>query len=188
MDDPYGVDLAVDATFDLRATPAGDLAIVAGPDNCAQALFLRLSTPHGQLSLHPDYGSNVPDQVGAKRDLAALVSTVNTDLQAVVADDVRFATANVGSVRSPATVGAPATTSLITATAELLGGEQLNIDDLSAPAGQVIDQQTADLLDLGFDPGTDSDYFAQPDEIDGLADLDTVASQTGDLPSTSTGG
>jgi phage gp46-like protein len=55
---------------DLETVTAGtgqvDLALLAGADNIAQALLLRMLTPYGELAGlgHPDYGSRLYELIG----------------------------------------------------------------------------------------------------------------------------
>jgi phage baseplate assembly protein W len=81
MDDPFGIDLAV-AVADHRDTAAVDLRIVtgddgltdcdrvAGRDNLAQAIRMRLATARGELAHlgHPRYGSRLHLLIGRRLD------------------------------------------------------------------------------------------------------------------------
>jgi hypothetical protein len=51
--DPYGTDLLLTDDGDFSVTPSGQLALLSGPLNCAQALTMRLKTAPGELALQP---------------------------------------------------------------------------------------------------------------------------------------
>jgi phage baseplate assembly protein W len=50
--------------LDFSATASGDLDIKTYKDNLSQALWHRLSTKKGELSRHPEYGSEIHEIVG----------------------------------------------------------------------------------------------------------------------------
>ena len=60
-----GRDILVDADGDLVISPIKDLAQVRYSDNLKQAIVNRLRTQKGELALHPDYGSRLPELVGS---------------------------------------------------------------------------------------------------------------------------
>jgi phage baseplate assembly protein W len=76
-----------------------DLALASGLDNLRQAIEIRLLTPKGELAAlgHPDYGSRLPDLIGApntetNRNLAKLyvIEALKQEprIQRIVAVDV----------------------------------------------------------------------------------------------------
>jgi len=183
--DPYGIDLAIDAGGDLKVTHSGSLGAVAGGDNCAQALFLRLATSQGDLAMHPDYGSQLPSLVGSKMSVAGIANAVNSELQTLLATDPRFASANVVQVQTPATTGM-VESSQLGVQARLSGGENLTLDNVSDPAPSDISLPAA--IDpnvdptLTYDPTIEQQIFADQSELDTLNDLNTLASLVSDLP------
>lgn len=91
-DDGYRADVALDDRGDLVITGAGDLAVIDGPRNAAQALLWRLRTQRGELPLHPAYGSLLAQRlVGIKVDLALTRAQAALELREMVAADARFA-------------------------------------------------------------------------------------------------
>ena len=54
-----GTDLKVNADFDLVLTSSGDLELVAGAENMAQATILKLSYEPGEIMKHPEIGSGI---------------------------------------------------------------------------------------------------------------------------------
>jgi phage baseplate assembly protein W len=52
-----------------RSRLVRDFVTVSGRDNLAQAVAMRLLTPRGELAAlaHPDYGSRLPELIGAQR-------------------------------------------------------------------------------------------------------------------------
>lgn len=183
--DPYGVDVALDATGDLRVTPSGSLALVGGPDNMAQAVFMRLETPQGDLPLHPEYGSQLARRaIGAKMQPGGLAAQLNSELQTLLATDPRFVTAQVVQVQQPAQPGAQDTIQL-GVQATLVGGEQLTVNpsdptpaDVSVP--QIIDPSTDPTL--LYDPTVEQEFFADQPEIDTLDDLNQLQAIVNDTP------
>lgn len=61
--DLYGTDLDLTGG-DLSATASGDLALLAGVPNLAQALSHRLDTEPGELLFHRDYGCRIHELKG----------------------------------------------------------------------------------------------------------------------------
>ncbi|MCP4334942.1 MAG: GPW/gp25 family protein [Gammaproteobacteria bacterium] len=55
--------------FGGRSRRTRDFVTVSGRDNLAQAVIVRLLTPRGELTAlaHPDYGSRLPELIGAQR-------------------------------------------------------------------------------------------------------------------------
>lgn len=64
LEKSLGVDLKIDKNFDLVLASSGDLEVVAGADNMAQATILHLSYEPGDVMLYPQLGSGI--QVGKK--------------------------------------------------------------------------------------------------------------------------
>jgi len=52
-----------------RSLKTRDFTLVADRDNLAQAVIVRLLTPRGELTAlaHPDFGSRLPELIGAQR-------------------------------------------------------------------------------------------------------------------------
>jgi len=75
----YGVDLMLDADYDLIINSSEDVKLVAGSQNVGQALFLKLYYELGSLKRHPEIGTNLT--IGTKtRDLRKVISQVRTSL------------------------------------------------------------------------------------------------------------
>ena len=85
-----GVDLELNADGDLKMSNLKDLKLVAGVNNAAQALSLKLNIEKGSLPYHPSIGTQL--QIGEKtKDAFQIKTTVlNSILQ-----DPRFASARV---------------------------------------------------------------------------------------------
>jgi phage baseplate assembly protein W len=185
--DPYGVDLAIDPSGDLRVTASGSLGMVAGPDNCAQAVFLRLKTSVGELALHPNYGSQMDDLVGSKQNPAGLLAAMNSDLRSIVSDDPRFVTAKIIQVQAPAVSGQVGSTQL-GVQAQLFGGERVTLENTSDPSPSDVTLPTPSdpSLDptLTWDPTSEREFFADGSELDTLNNLNTVQSMIDDYPPT----
>lgn len=62
--DLYGVDFAFDENGDLKVSPGGRVATIAGPANVREAIIRRLGTARGEMFNHPEYGSGLPDLWG----------------------------------------------------------------------------------------------------------------------------
>lgn len=186
--DPYGIDLAIDATGDLRVTASGSVGLVSGPYNCAQAVSLRMRTTPGELPLHPEYGSSLPALIGAKLQVGGIVQHANADLQTMLAEDPRFVTAAITTVAKPATTFSPESVAL-SATAKLVGGESLTLDNVSdpSPSDVSLPQLTDPSIDptLTFDPLTEQEFFADTPELDSLNDINQVTSIVNDTPNAS---
>jgi hypothetical protein len=85
-----GVDLKINTDGDLEMSNLKDLKLVAGAQNAAQALRLKLEINQGSLPFHPAIGSNL--QVGEKtKDAFAIKTSV---LSSILADP-RFESARV---------------------------------------------------------------------------------------------
>lgn len=54
-----GVDLKLNEDFDLSLTASGDLDVVAGTDNLAQAVLLKLSYEKGEVIRYPNLGAGI---------------------------------------------------------------------------------------------------------------------------------
>lgn len=59
-----GVDLKLNQDGDLELNNLNDITVVAGIQNAAQAIFIRLSLEPGSLLYHPEIGTDL--QVGEK--------------------------------------------------------------------------------------------------------------------------
>lgn len=59
LEKSLGTDLKINSDFDLVLTSSGDLELVAGADNMAQAVLLKLSYEPGEVMRHPQLGSGV---------------------------------------------------------------------------------------------------------------------------------
>lgn len=172
--DPYGTDVLLTNDGDFSVTPAGQLALVTGPLNPAQALVNRLRVRAGELPLHPDFGNALaPSIVGTKAiDPTLVVSKVNTELRQVMESDQRFLRAeNIVATQDPD----DPTRTAVYVELVLAGGDRLTTTDVTdapdladfetAPevADSLTDVQISDLL------GTDN-----PDGDDELPDLDEL--------------
>jgi phage baseplate assembly protein W len=60
-----GTDLVLDAEGNIVFAPGGDLASVVGVDNIAQAITSRIMTEVGDLTLHPEYGTEMQELIGS---------------------------------------------------------------------------------------------------------------------------
>lgn len=187
--DPYGIDLAFDPTGDLRVTHSGALGLVAGTDNAAQAIFLRLKTPQGDLALHPDYGSQLAGRlIGAKMNVVGVANQLNSELQSLPADDPRFTSAQISQIQQPASTGS--TDSMqIAVQAQLAGGETLTLDNTSDPTTSDVSlpgpiDSTVDPT-ITFDPTIETEFFADQPELDALNDINAQQSMIDDTPGAS---
>lgn len=59
LEKSLGVDLKIDADFDLILTSSGDLEITAGADNMGQAVIIKLSYEPGELIRYPELGAGI---------------------------------------------------------------------------------------------------------------------------------
>lgn len=106
-----GVDLKINQDGDLELNNVNDIDLVAGVQNAAQAVFIRLSLEIGSLLYHPELGTDL--QVGGKTKDAlsikvqilrsitsdARFDNVNTTVKViddVVLTDLRVSLANTG--------------------------------------------------------------------------------------------
>lgn len=65
LPDPFAVQSLGEIANDLAITSKGDLKIVTGTPNLAQALTHRITTDKGELVGHPSYGSIIPQMIGS---------------------------------------------------------------------------------------------------------------------------
>lgn len=106
-----GVDLKINQDGDLELNNLNDIKLVAGVQNAAQAIFLRLSLEPGSLLYHPEIGTDL--QVGGKTKDAfkikvQILKSITSDsrfdavettvriLGDVVLTDLRVSLANTG--------------------------------------------------------------------------------------------
>ena len=85
-----GVDLKLSPDGDLEMSNLKDLKLVAGVDNAAQALRLKLEIERGSLPYHPNIGSSL--QIGDKTKDAFLIKT---SVLTSILTDPRFVSARV---------------------------------------------------------------------------------------------
>lgn len=64
LEKSLGVDLKINQDGDLELNNLNDIKLVAGVQNAAQAIFIRLSLEVGSLLYHPELGTDL--QVGSK--------------------------------------------------------------------------------------------------------------------------
>lgn len=173
--DDYGTDVLLTDAGDLSVTPAGQLALLSGPLNCAQALSMRLRTAPGELPLQQEYGNALPAQIiGTKsHDPSLVVSKVNIELRQIIQDDGRFLKAErIATVTDPA----DPTRTAVYVEVVLAAGDRLSVDDVTdTPPLTAFDANPglADELDpdelaelLGEDPAE------LEDDVPELADFD----------------
>lgn len=122
--DPYGIDVRLGDDGDLVVDRAGGLVFVGGAENVAHALTLRLKTAPGDLALHPDYGSTLPELVGAKQDPGIVEAQARGIGRAIVEEDRRFL--GIGKVQ--ATRLGPGATA-VRMEVQLSDGTRLNVAD-----------------------------------------------------------
>src|SRR5262245_11153413 len=87
----FGADLAIApamGAFDLKATPAGDLALASGAGNIRQALILRLLVRRGELAPlgWPDYGSRLHELIGEPNNQRTHIRLMGYARAAIEAD------------------------------------------------------------------------------------------------------
>lgn len=170
-DDGYGTDVALGPNGDFIITPAGDVASLNGPLNCAQAMLNRLRTTPGELPLHPAYGSTVADLIGSKLlDESLAAAHVTNDLRTLVNADRRFSSAQASVLRGDANGGSET----IKVEVGLGGGEQLTLDSIDALSDVSLDE-----LDVSAPP-TLTDLTADLDPA--LTGLEALVDPDSDLP------
>jgi hypothetical protein len=64
LEKSLGVDLKINKDGDLELNNLNDIKLIAGVDNAAQAIFLKLNLEPGSLLYHPEIGTDL--QVGSK--------------------------------------------------------------------------------------------------------------------------
>lgn len=77
-----------DDIFQLQANNHGDLAIVSGLDNLKQAIVNRLLTAKGSLEGHPNFGSEIEENLGLKTNNQ--LEIVNNDISRAILSDGRI--------------------------------------------------------------------------------------------------
>ena len=82
----FEIDIALDADGQLQADETGDLAVVSGVANLAQALENRVSTDNGELIWHREYGTKVRLLLGAMNGPNAGLLAAQYDTAAVLLD------------------------------------------------------------------------------------------------------
>lgn len=85
-----GVDLAIDSSGDLQLSNLKDFKLVAGVNNAAQALRLKLEIERGSLPYHPTLGTNLQIGEKTKNAFEIKISVLNSILL-----DPRFSSARV---------------------------------------------------------------------------------------------
>jgi hypothetical protein len=138
--DPYGIDLAIDATGDVIVTPSGAIATVDGPQNCVQALVARMLTGPGELTQHPEYGSTFKELVGSKFSLPIIQGAAANEVRQIVDEDPRFLAGQ--NITAEPIAGAP-TSARVSLELLLTGGDSLVVTDLAGPGVEVTDTPTA---------------------------------------------
>jgi hypothetical protein len=64
LEKSLGTDLKLNEDFDLSISNSGDLEVISGSDNMAQAVVLKLSYEQGEVMRHPELGAGL--RVGTK--------------------------------------------------------------------------------------------------------------------------
>ena len=59
LEKSLGVDFKIDKNFDLVLSSSGDLELIGGADNMAQAVMLKLSYEPGEVMLYPQLGAGI---------------------------------------------------------------------------------------------------------------------------------
>ena len=85
-----GVDLELNADGDIKMSNLKDFKLVAGVNNAAQALRLKLEVEKGSLPYHPGIGTDLQIGEKTKNAFALKLSILNSILQ-----DPRFVNARV---------------------------------------------------------------------------------------------
>src|SRR5690242_13487832 len=68
-----GVDLKINGDGDLELNNLNDIKLVAGAQNAAQAIFIKLNVEPGSLLYHPAIGTDL--QIGQKTKDAFMIKT-----------------------------------------------------------------------------------------------------------------
>jgi hypothetical protein len=163
--DPYGTDVLLTNDGDLAVTPAGQLALVDGPMNCAQALVMRLRTSPGELPLQPDYGNAIaPRIIGTKtNDPTLVVSKLNIELRAIFTADRRFLRAE--RITASSDPAYPTRTGVYIELV-LAGGDRLTAADVANTPALDAFSATPELAE-SIDPDELADIAgANPDELE----------------------
>lgn len=185
--DIYGTDVLLSDAGDFSVTPAGQLALISGPMNPAQALVNRLRTAPGELPLHPDYGNALARSVvGTKtNDPTLVVSHVNTELRNVMEADQRFLKAeNIVATQDPAD---PSRTGVYVELV-LAGGDRLTTVDVTDTPSITDFQASPSLVDQLSEQELDDAFGANPDaSADQVPDLDEQLEGVLDAATTGTG-
>jgi hypothetical protein len=176
--DPYGTDVLLTNDGDISVTAAGQLALIDGPMNCAQALVSRLRTYPGELPLQPEYGNSLePLIIGTKtNDPTIVVSKVNAELRDIFQHDRRFLRAE--SISAQTDPAYPARTGVYVELV-LAGGDRLAVDDVGDSPGleafnaspEIADEIDADELAdlLGPNPDDSDDVPELAEDLEGSA-------------------
>jgi hypothetical protein len=180
--DPLGVDVMLDATGDFLITGAGCLAITAGPENCVQALMLRMRTSPGDLPLHPDYGSQFNEAVGHKDDAVMMLGVATADLANLISTDRRFI--GVGNVKVRPEETQRGLAYAVSCDLYLTTDAGIEVASLADPrVSSVIDPTFTNVEPYAIDPmdvplsGDPLDYTTiGSQEYDTLADIDATQS------------
>ncbi len=174
MSDAYGIDLAIGPDGDLVITPTGDAATLSGPENCTQALLLRVRTYPGELPLHPDYGSGLADRViGSKGiDSDLMAAQANVDLREIIDSDPRFLSASGITVSEVPENPRAARVGL---RLRLADRDELVISDLLDV--RVDEINPGEVLDVDLD-GADLEFLGEDDELPDLELLYDPAPET----------
>jgi hypothetical protein len=85
-----GVDLKLSSDGDLEISNLKDLKLIAGSENAAQALRLKLEVESGSLLYHPEVGASL--QIGEKTKDAFLIKA---SILTSILSDTRFSSARV---------------------------------------------------------------------------------------------
>lgn len=85
LEKSLGVDLKINKNGDLELDNLSDVKLVAGVQNAAQAVFLKLNIEPGGLLYHPEIGTSL--QVGEKTKSAF---TIKTQILKSLSKDERF--------------------------------------------------------------------------------------------------
>jgi hypothetical protein len=167
--DPYGCDVLLTNDGDFSVTAAGQLALVDGPMNCAQALVCRLRTSLGELPLQPEYGNSIELLIGSKaNDPTLVVSKVNIELRDIFQHDRRFLRAEKISAQGDPIY--PARTGVYVELV-LAGGDRLAVDDVGDTPGLEAFNAQPEIAD-DLDPDAIADLLGpNPDDSDDVPEL-----------------